>query len=125
MWTWSGDLGPSDSPDLAIVAGFGAKLPVSESGALRLDLGAMRSLALYAPHGYIPVASLSYLRDLSEMWTFSASVGYPVLLGIGMVIHPRLGDHVTTHISLGTSTVFSAGLGLGVDFVGTDEPTEK
>ena len=71
---------------------------------------------------YMPVGNLSYLRDLSDLWTVSASVGFPVFVGVGVSIHPRIGNHVVAHVALGTSTVLSAGLGLGVDFVGSEQP---
>lgn len=98
----------------------GAKLPIGQRGAVKGTLGVLGSIP-WDRHSYLPVGSLSYLHDLGDLWTVSASIGFPVVIGLGVSIHPRIGEHVVTHIALGTSTILSAGLGLGVDFVGSDQ----
>jgi hypothetical protein len=65
----------------------------------------------------IPTANLSYLQDVGDFLTFGASIGAPMFVGLGLVGHLRLGQHVVTHLSAGASAIRSAGLGLGVDYV--------
>jgi hypothetical protein len=122
-WTWMYSP-PSLERDLGALATLGGKLPVGSHGALKLNLGAMGGPP-WNIHSLLPVGNLSYLRDLSDLWTVSTSVGFPVFVGVGVSIHPRIGEHVVTHIALGTSTILSAGLGLGVDFVGSDQPEDQ
>lgn len=111
----------STGRDFQALAILGAKVPVGSHGAIRLDIGAGGS-SPWNIHSVGPIVGLTYLLDLSDLWTVSASAGWPVGLGLGVGIHPRIGKHVVTHMALGASAIYSAGLGLGVDFVGSDQP---
>jgi hypothetical protein len=90
---------------------------MGERNALELNLGAI-VLPLWNVTSVAPTANLTAFHDLSDFCTVSASIGFPMVVGLCVAVHPRIGKHIVTHFSLATTTIVPAGLGVGFDVVG-------
>jgi len=119
LYTPSSSIIPESLGGFGACAVAGAKLPVGRRGALKLDVGAFGAPP-WTRNKFIPLVNLTYLHDIGDFFTLSTSIGTPMLVGLGMAVHVPLGRHVVAHLSTGTSTVLSAGVGLGVDVLGEE-----